>query len=451
MKNSMLSKAFLLLFSYVLFGATTQTSIANNGYTGISQKGQPDLILNPNQLVVNAVVPVRYDIKSDVKLSDNTLLANTYGLRVRVDGSKKLPKGTGTFNVKVNGIAPSEPGDYFIKVESGKMKSEIWLSVPGTVKAATESENPDVTEIKTTGTSFTKSKDITITIKKGSPAVTLEYYQLLGSANGIEIRYEGNSHTYLPGKHTVPATIKGGSGVTTNVYSIPLNEVSGITNTHRVMLMSSPTINRLKCNDVEIFATSGTPFFEPRSIAIDLNARTTMSLSPNQLLGSANGIEVRYSGAQQTFYPGENYINVSVSGGSTIEPGSYSIILNNVPELASTCSIKVNVGTGVVQGKIKTPAMTINAPQDRTYSEKREITITIESGSVNLNDYALIGYTPGIHVRYRGQSKVYSPGIYTLSVIVDVDGPSIGKGTHSVPLNLISGINPQGDVKVSIN
>ncbi len=452
MKISFITKTTLLLLFCILLGSTIQTITAKTGSVNISNEThQPIISFKPNQLVINAVIPMQYEAKSKIKLENNTLLANVYGLRVRVDGDKSLAKGKGSLNVKIDGMAPADLGNYVINIEVGKLKGEIEFAVVENASSPEVIENPDITDIKTLGSSFSKTKNIRMTVKRGSPSITLEYNQLLGSSNGIEIRYAGNINTYPAGEYTIPAIIKGGSNVTTDEYLVSLDQVEGIKGSHRIFLQATPAMNRVKCSNIRVRATGGKPFFEYHPIIIELNAKTTVTLTANQLLGSSNGIEIRYSGSQKTFYPGETPINVSISGGSAIEPGVYNIELDNLPQLTNSCNISVQVDPGSVSGKIKSPAIEVRAPADKVHYERRELTMTINTGSVLINDYTLIGFMPGIQVRYYGQSKVYSAGTHTINVTINIDGPTVGQGTYTIPLNLIAGVNPSGDLKVSVD
>lgn len=450
MRDFSLVKTFLLLLFCTLLNVIAQPVMAKDGDTNIANQDYPSLSFNPNQLIVDAVIPIQYNLKSDVKLTDNALLANRHGLNVRMMGTKTLRKGVGSFDVRINGVAPTKPGNYVLNVNSGKLKCEIWFTVIEDPSIFV-SENPDITEITTSGTSFTRPKDITMTLKQGSLAITLTDEQLLGAINGIEIKYSGSPRTYVPGTHIIPVIIKGSMGIPSDTYTIPLNLVEGVTSKHRVIVKTVSTINRFRCFDVIINTITGSSFSETRSVTLVLNSTSTLKLSANQLLSSSNGIEIRYSGPGQTFYPGENAINITISGGSTVAPGKYTLALDKIPQIISTCNITVNVSPGNTIGTLKCSPIDIIAPADEAYSEKKEITMTINNNSVNIKDHNLIGFIPGIQVRYYGPSKTYSPGTYILNVLINIDGPSIGAGTYSVPLNLIPGVSPQCNVKVTID
>jgi len=417
---------------------------------GSNNQNNPSISFSSGQLIVNATIRIRYNLKSDVKLANNASLANAHGLNVRSDGNQTLTKGEGSFKVKINGVAPEEAGVYSININSGKLKCELWFSVVNSPKAKSLTENPDLTEITTSGNSFKKERDILITLKEGSLAATLAYDQLLGSSDGIEIRYAGNSNTIVPGEYIVPIIIKGSSSVVTGSYLIPLNTIEGITSKHRVNVKVVTTVNRFRCSDVIINADAGVAFSETRPVTLILNATSTLSLTTKQLLSSSDGIEIRYSGPTQTFYPGESTINVMISGGSAVQPGKYSFTLDKISEIVSSCDINVHVSDGKIIGKIQNSTININAPADQTHSERREITMTINNSSLNLEGNQLIGFMPGIQVRYYGPTKTYYPGTYKFRALVNVDGPSIGTGVYNVPINLLSEVTSTDKIEVTV-
>ena len=451
MRTFSLLKAFRLLFVFALINFTTHAAMAKDGINDIPKENSPSLSFSTGQLIVNASITVRYNLKSDVKLSDNASLANAHGLNIRSSGNQTLRKGEGIFRVKINGVAPEEAGLYSININSGKLKSELWFSVVDAPKSNNPlSAKPDLTEITTAGNSFSKERDITIDLKEGSLSATLGFDDLLGASDGIEIRYAGNSKTFVLGTYVIPVNIKGSSSVNTGSYNIALNAVDGVTTKHRVNVKVVKTINRFTCSDVTVNATAGAAFSETKPISLVLNPTSTLSLTAKQLLSSSDGIEIRYSGSSQTFYPGENTINIMISGGSAVEPGKYYFTIDKIPDIVSACNITVHVSDEKIIGKMQNATIDINAPADQSYSERREITMTINNSSLDLEGNQLIGFLPGIQIRYNGPTKTYYPGTYKFRTIINVDGPSIGTGVYNVPVNLLSEVSSRDEIKVTI-
>lgn len=405
------------------------------------------LSFSPSQTVANAVTPINYYLKSGkMELKDNTVLITKYGIEVRVHGNTQLTKGTGTFEVQINGTTPSIPNTYRLPIKINKLECELIINVVG--DAYTSESGYETTEISTNGNDFERKATISMSVKQGALSATLNNGQLLGGSGGIDIIYAGKLQTFSPGNYNISVIIKGVAGLMSGSYPVALNNVPGVSTIHEVIIKNTITVSSFRCPNIIIDAISGESFSIIKPITLTLSG-TVINLSANQLLGESNGIEIRYSGISRAFYPGDNEINVTISGGTSVQPGSYELLLNRINNIIPACNITVNVATGKSIGQFICSNLNLDTYSGDSFSEKKQIELVIESNSVSLDSNCLIGLIQGIQVRYYGPTKTYYPGRYTIDIRVRSDG-YLGKGRYTIPLNLISRLSSHGNVNVNV-
>lgn len=280
-----------------------------------------------------------------------------------------------------------------------------------------------------------------------SGSLTLTTGQVLGNYNGIIVTYNGNAHTYYSiGNYNIPVTISGTvSAGASGSFVIPITIQGGANENYGTFPTGGPTINVIDASLDCSVANVKSPIYTPvlvsgESIGLTMNAGSApYTLLSNQLLGSASGLTIKYTGSNLLMTASNTYqLPISVSSGSTIlGKGIYSVPLNTLNNSVrigvAPCSLSVEVEA---YGSFDCSEMPNNPifeyPAGATDPIPVEYTgtmkVTVDNGTVTFESGEVLGQDGPISVKTANPLPVVVSGTSSTPTTVEIPVRVTGSG-----------------------